>query len=100
MARKTCDFRLALEARRVQLDDHLHHVARTTLWKLVVAIPHPAAQVRWSPREIRSGLNVTVIAPDTERLPDEVHQRKQLRLGQGLQHLELRPFLTGSAGLL
>ena len=46
------------------------------------------------------GLNVTVVASDAEGRRDEIHQRKELRLGKRLQHLELPPLLAGRPGLL
>ena len=63
-------------------------------------IPYPTPDVRRSPREIRVGLDVTVIAPHAQGYGDEIHQRKKLRLRKRLQHLELWPLLTGRTGLL
>ena len=100
MAGITGDSILSSKARSIQVHDHLHHLTRSALWLLVITIPHPAAEVRWSLGEVRVGLDVTVIAPHTQGRGDEIHQRKELRLWKRLQHLELRPLLAGRTGLL
>src|SRR2546423_8877030 len=74
----------------VERGDHLHHLSRGLLLRLVVALPDPVVETRL---RVCALLDVAEVAAHAERDGDEVHQREELRTGQTFEHLYVLPSL-------
>ena len=83
MACEAGDCALPVKAPLIEIKDHLNHLARGLLRRLVILLKR---------------IDVTIIAPDSERAGHESHDRVELRSRHSLQDLNILIDLFG--GLL